>query len=56
MILLGLLRAGAKTDIADAQGKTPLVLAQQMKANALIEYLTNGPPPDEEPAAAAEGA
>ena len=43
-IALTLLRAGAKTDIADAEGKT----ASAVSTNAAItSYITNGPPPED---------
>lgn len=47
------LKAGCDTSIADATGKTPGQVAAEMKENKVLDVITNGPPPDEEPAAAA---
>jgi hypothetical protein len=52
-IVISLLRAGAKTDIADGEGKTALQVAQAVKANAIAALITDGPPPEEEAVAPA---
>jgi ankyrin repeat protein len=47
--VIALMRAGADTSIAAADGKTALDMAKEMKNKESIDILTNGPPPEEEP-------
>ena len=50
-IITVLLRAGADKELVDAEGKTPLALAQSLKMNPIADLITNGPPPEAEEAA-----
>merc|ERR1712070_698134 len=43
--IIDLLRAGASTEIADGEGKTPLAVAQALKLGPIAELIKNGPPP-----------
>ena len=45
--VIALLRAGADTSLANGEGKTALAIATEMKNKESIEYITNGPPPEE---------
>ena len=47
--VIALMRAGADTSIAAADGKTALQVATEMKNKECIDVLTNGPPPEEKP-------
>jgi len=52
--VLALLRAGANTELTNADGNKPLDEANAKGHQQVIEYLTNGPPPEEAEEAAAE--
>ena len=43
-IVVLLLKAGASTTITDASGETALSVAKSVKASAVVELISNGPP------------
>ena len=47
-----MLKAGADTALTNGEGKTALAIATEMKNKEAIDYITNGPPKEEEEAAA----
>ena len=50
--IIALLKAGADTALTNGEGKTALAIATEMKNKEAIDYITNGPPKEEEEAAA----
>ena len=45
-VVIELLRAGCDTSIADGEGKTALMVAQENKLGPMVALITNGPPPE----------